>query len=405
MRCPPASNSERGSMLIIALIVVLLMTVLVTDVTQVSMVEYEASVNGSKLVRLEYALDAGLEIAKAHLIQDGIDTEIDSQNDSWAQPIKEQLGGSSGKTIEETATGASDSVDLLIEIEDESAKWPLPLLVMGNDAVLKRRRDLLAAVIDAFREDTNYDVDGSQALRYAELIASFMARREGEGGIVPRPNTKSDIHMTNVADIALIKEIDDRILYDEVDDDGQIYPGLLRFLTIWSYDVRVNVNTAPRAVLRGLFRGDDRGRADDIYNYRTAQAEEKEKKKNSTEGRLDRERKGGDDRGGAGKDGQQSDDEDATGGAVFEKVADVQKVEGLTPRAFNEASQMMTVSSKTFSVWVTASTGSLSRIRHWVVRREGARIVVLLSEAIDGDYRPRFRKLTREEEDAEGFGR
>lgn len=397
------ADPERGSLLIIALIVVLLISVIVSDVTQVSMVEYEASVNGGKLVRLEYALDAGLEIAKANLVQDGLDTDIDSLGDAWASPIKQSLGGASAQTMKERATDASSDVEILIEIEDEASKWPLPLLVVGNDAVVKRRRELLAAVIDSFREDTNYDVDTSQAARYAELIAGFMARREGEGGAVPRPNTKSDVHMINVADIGLIKDIDDSILHDEADEEGNIIPGLLRFLTIWTYDLKVNVNTAPRPVLRGLFRSEDRRRADDIYTFRTAQAEEKEKEKNSTEGRLDRGR-GGD----AAKEGKEGEeDEDRVGGAVFEKVSDVQKVEGMTPRAFNEASQMMTVGSKTFSVWITATAGSLSRMRHWVLRREESRIVVLMSEAIDPDYRPRFRKLERDEEAAEGpsFGR
>ena len=91
-------------MLILALIIVFLMTVLASDITEVSMVEYEASVNVGKITRLEYALEAGLEVAKAHLIQDAIDTDIDSLSDSWAQPIKLTLGGESAESIEERAS-------------------------------------------------------------------------------------------------------------------------------------------------------------------------------------------------------------------------------------------------------------------------------------------------------------
>jgi hypothetical protein len=220
-----------------------------------------------------------------------------------------------------------------------------------------------------------------------------MTRREGEGGVVPRPDTKSDLHLLNVADLTLIKEIDDHIFDDQVDDDGTIIPGLLRFLTIHS-DLKVNVNTAPLPVLKGLFRSDDRGRATDVYHYRTAQAEEMEKERDSTGARLQRE---------TGKDKQQ-EEEDRAGGAIFEAVEDIQKVEGFTPRVFTEASQMMTVTSDVFSVWVTAKLGNMARMRHWIVRREGTRIIILLSEAIDPDYRPRFRERGPDEKDA-GAGR
>jgi type II secretory pathway component PulK len=378
-------------MLILALIVVLLMTVIVSDVFNVSMVEYETSVNVGKLVRLKYALDAGFEIAKANLLQDSLDTDIDSLSEPWAQPMKEQIGGESAESVKERASEEGVGlIEVNIEIEDEESKWPLPLVVIGNDAQAKRRREYLAAVIDAFREDYgNYDLDQGQAERYADLMASFISRRENDvTGPVPRPNTKSDVHILSVADLTLIKDLDDSIFYDQVDESGTIIPGLLRFLTI-SSDLQVNVNTAPRAVLKGLFRREDRIRADDIYHHRTAQAEEKAKDDNSIANRLEK---------GKGKTTQE-EEEDREGGAVFTKVDDVQKVEGFTPRVFNEARTMMTVTSKTFSIWITAELGNLSRTRHWIVRRDGSRIVVLLSESIDPDYRPRFRKRTPEEEE------
>jgi type II secretory pathway component PulK len=393
----PSFDGERGSMLIIALIAVFLMCVLVSDVANVSMVEYEASVNGGKITRLEYALDAGLERAKAILIQDGIDTDIDSLAEAWAEPIEETIGGESAETVKERASEEGPGqIQLTIEIEDEAGKWPLPLVVVGtSDAQIKKRREFLATVIDSFREDFgNRDIDPGTAERYSELISSFMARREGESGLVPRPSTKSELHLLNVADLTLIKEIDDHIFFDEADENGNVIPGLLRFLTI-SSDVKVNVNTAPLPVLKGLFRREDRGRADDIYHYRTAQAEEKEKEEQSIAGRLDREK---------GKTSEE-EEQDRMGGAIFEKIQDVQKVEGFTPRVFNEASQMMEVKSRTFSVWITAELGNLVRMRHWVVRREGARIVMLLSEAIDPDYRPRFRKPRPEDEDPARGGR
>jgi type II secretory pathway component PulK len=379
---------QRGSMLILALIIVFLMTVLVSDITEVSMVEYEASVNVGNIARLEYGLNAGLEVAKAYLVQDAMDTDVDSLADAWAQPIKQTMGGESAQSVKERASGERPgAVDVTIEMEDEESKWPLSLLVVGNDAQIRRRRELLGAVIDSFRESAggSWDLDRGTAERYAEAIAGFLARKENEAGPVPRPDTKSPIHILNVADLSLIKDIDDRILFDEVDEQGNIVPGLLRYLTIWS-DMKINVNTAQLPVLRGLFRPEDRIRADDILNHRNAQTEEKEKKKKGIEGRLEEKTKG------------KEEEEDKSGGAIFEKVQDVQKIEGFSPRVFNEAQNFMTVNSRTFSVWVTAELGAMSRTRHWVLRRENGRIIMMLSEAIDQDFRPRFRKARPDEE-------
>jgi type II secretory pathway component PulK len=377
-------------MLILALIIVFLMTVLASDITQVSMVEYEASANVGKLTRLNYALEAALEVAKAHLVQDGIDTDIDSLGDSWSQPIKLTLGGESAESVEERASETPPGgIEVTIEIEDEERKWPIALTNLGNDAQIRKRREFLAAVIDSYRENYGgYDLDRGMADRYAEAISAFLARKENDGGLVPRPTTKSEMHILNIADLSLIKELDDKTLFDEIDEKGDMVPGLLRYLTIWT-DLKVNINTAPLPVLRGLFRPEDRNSAETIYNHRNAQTDEKEKKKQSTEARLEEQTKG-------------KEDEDRTGGAIFEKVSDIQKIEGIAARTFTEASGMMAVASKTFSVWATAELGPMSRTRHWVLRREGARIVMFLAETVDQDFRPRYRKARADEEDAEG---
>jgi type II secretory pathway component PulK len=388
-------RQDSGSMLVLALIIILLMTVLAADVFDASMVEYEASVNGAKITRLEYALNIGLEIAKAHILQDGNDTDIDSLQDSWATPLQETIGGDSAESVKELASEQGPpKIELTIEIEDEESKWPLPMALLGNDAQLKRRREGLANMIDAFREDSGRDIDSSTANRMVEQFVAFMSRKENEPGVVPRPNTKSELHLMNVADLALIKDIDDDILYDSVDDKGNLIPGLLRFLTIWS-DTKINVNTATLPVLRGLFRAEDKNRADDIYHYRTAQTEEKEREKESKAGQLE-ERSKQQDKALGGQQGPT--EEERMGGAIFEKISDVQKIEGFPARAYSEAQGMMTVNSRTFSVWATAEMGPIVRQRHWVVRREGGRIIMMLSEAIDPDYRPRFRKARPDEE-------
>jgi hypothetical protein len=64
---------------------------------------------------------------------------------------------------------------------------------------------------------------------------------------------------------------------------------------------------------------------------------------------------------------------------------------------------MMTVQSSAFSIWVTAKLGRAAASRRYIVRRNGRDLVLVLSEKIDRDYRPRFR--IKEDENTEGLER
>ena len=84
-------------------------------------------------------------------------------------------------------------------------------------------------------------------------------------------------------------------------------------------------------------------------------------------------------------------------GAVFQSVDDLQQTEGLnalTPRVFNEIRSMLTVNSTTFSVYVEAEIRGAKAVRRWVVRREGARLVPILTERITYPY---YRQMLDED--------
>lgn len=409
-------RGERGSILLLSFLLLALMMVFAGDSQQVALVEYEASLNAANALKIDAALQYGYELAKANLQQDAVDSEIDTLAEEW-NTVQEitvndptKLPQGSGREVS-TAAFASDvndgseGVKLTIEIEDEERKWPLGLLVLGTEAQQRRRRDGLAGVIDAYRETTVMDVDLGQAERMAELIAAFIARKETESsGPVPRPRTKSDVHLLNVADLSLIPEIPDFYMFDAVDEQGNVVPGLLRFLTIHS-DLQMNLNTAPLATLRGLFRADDRIIADNIIDYRVRQDEELAREEGSLGSRLGRDgagREGG--RSGRDADGSPTDEAaERGGGAVFEKVDDVKKVTGFSQIAQRETATTVTVESRVFSIWITGTIGRVSRTRHWIVRRDENGMTLVLSERIDQDFRPRYR--IKEEDGAEGVER
>lgn len=384
-------DPERGSMLLLGLMVILLMIVLVTDATQVSRLEHDASRNSIDNLRLEWALNGGFEVAKSHLAQDLLDTDIDSLQESWCSIPEELLA----VPQEEGTSSKEPDIRLRIEIEDEDRKWPLGLLVVENEAAQRRRKDGLTAVIDWFREGTPYDIGSGDAETYATAIWTFMKRRKEEAsGPVPRAPTKSDLHLMSVGDLALVQDLPDSLLYDRIVSDTAgnptVVPGLLRFVSIHS-ELQVNVNTAPEAVLRGLFRREDWGVGSDIFRAREDQSEDKKKE-------LAEEQ----DRRAANPNATSEEDPDRNGGAVFEKIEDLQKIPTMVTRVWNEARASMSVTSKVFSIWVTAEIGGedtskSEKTRRWIVRRDNGKFTLVLTEAIDLDFRPRFR--TREEID------
>jgi type II secretory pathway component PulK len=409
-RTNSARRGERGSILVLSLLLLTLMMVFVGDALQVAQVEYEASVMIANEVKLEAALRYGYELARARISQDGIDTDIDSLAESWNTPIETRVGGAStggdGRRLEvpsvayreEDGTTPEPGIDVVVEIEDEDRKWPLGILVVSNEAQQRRRRDGLVGVIDGYREKTTRDVGLGDAERMADLILAFIQRKEHEtAGPVPRASTKSALNILSASDLALIPEIPDALMYDQSDENGNVFPGLLRFLTI-STDLQVNVNTAPLCVLRGLFRADDRIIADNIYDYRVRQDSELARDPDARDGRgRERDRPPG--------DGPEDEEGlDPSGGAIFQKVEDVRtNITGFPERVFRETSSMMTVQSSAFSIWVTAKLGRAAASRRYIVRRNGRDLVLVLSEKIDRDYRPRFR--IKEDENTEGLER
>ena len=415
MARPIPRRAERGSILLLSLLVLTLMIVFVADATQVAGIEYEASLHGANDLKLEAALRYGYETARAHLQQDGSDTEIDSLAEEWNTPLEitvnnpaaQQNGG--GREVRTRAYGTEgqteSGVKVTVEIEDEERKWPLGLLVVSNEAQQRRRREGLVGVIDSYREQTVADVDAGTAERMADLIMAFLARKEGEtAGPVPRAPTRSQLRIFNISELALIPEIPDVLMFDQVDDEGRVIPGLVRFLTVHT-DLQVNINTAPLSVLRGLFRADDRIIADNMHDYRVRQDEELSKKGDSLSERAEaeeRERERNSEAPSAG--GAAGEEEPSADGAIFQKVEDVRtKITGFSDRAFRETSSVMTVQSGAFSVFVTATLGSVSRTRHYVLRRGAQGPVLVLSEKIDQDFRPRFR--IKEEPGTEGLER
>jgi len=393
-------RNEEGTILLLVVMVIALVFIIVADATLIARVELEATENADELLISEMALKGGYQIAEAWLREDLTSGDVDTLQDVWANPegIEQIFNpmevGAEGPFIqegggEEAGFDTEELPQVKIFIEDEDRKWPLNILLKGVEAQQQRRLQGLINVIDGFREETIYDVDSSQAAEYAQLIHEFLKRpedaQEGRFGPTPRPLTKTG-SLLRVTDLALIPGIPPELIFDQVDDQNQrVAKGLMHFVTIWS-DLAVNVNTAPKAVLRGLFSRSEASVGDDIFVYRERAYEEAAREE-------DIERTTGE----AGEE----EEEEGGGGGVFQEVDDVQReVRTVTTKLFNESRTMMTVKSSTFSVWIEMRMGPHGprHLRRYVVRRDGPQIRIILAENV---AYPWFREPTEAEIAAE----
>lgn len=411
--------------MVLALIIVTLVIVLVADATQVARMEREASRNAATDLRIEAAMVGALEIAKAYLTDDLINSaETDSLIEEWAieEGIEREFDPESTAGMAMASGPSSDATEEFprarIFIDDEERKWPLAWLRMGSEAMRERRRDGLATVLDDYRANTPLDIDGALAQNYAQRIAEFINRKEGDAGFgpTPRPHTKSGLPL-HVMDLGLIPGIPHDLIYRKVDPEaGTVVPGLMDVVTLWS-DGKVNVNTAPLAVLRGVFRRreDDMSVGNDIVKRRDGMREEYDLRENTRElspeerRRRKREERAEEERRGAAPGGSESrgaaSGNPASGGregapgeegsGAFASMDQLKKeVNTLTDRLYTEISSTITLQSKVFSVWVEIEVGGLRKVRRTILRREGPRFVMILSES--ADY-PTWRQLSDDE--------
>lgn len=394
-------RDESGVILVLTLVVVALLVVLAHDTANVARMEIEATMNNDSELKVSYALKGGYQLATAHLRQDLVENEIDSLQDTWAVPEgltyefnPLEAGAPSLPGVGRRREERHPSVRVFIH--DESGKWPLNVLLINTEAYQRKQLEGLATVIDSFRENTNLDVSTGQADQYAELIYRFIKRKEDEGGFgpTPRPQTKTG-SLLRVTDLALIPGIPPALIYDQVDQqtvsEHQIAPGLMHFVTLWS-DLQINLNTASLPVLRGIFTGKNAHVGDDIFKKRGESYEELARERS----RLEATRQPA-----AGS----GEEEEELAAGPFEDIEDAKEaVNTLTNDIYNSNRTMMCVSSNAFSIWVEARLGNKGprRIRRWVVRRDGPRIIPVLAEEVN--Y-PWLRRPTEEEREEGRFGR
>ncbi len=228
LRCDGSHGRERGAALLLAFLAILVLTVVITQMSLSATVDRQIASNTIKELRADYAARGAFEQAKASLITDLRDEQLDAAagqggagGDSGGSP-----GGAGGAGGASGAAGGSsnfggagagaggqgqgqdppnDSIkdawadpsqgnqqfgdcEVKIRIIDEDRKFNVLAIVARDPDFAKLSQERLIRLIDTFRQDSkNYDLTSSDAKRIVESMVDWLKGNRLRGFPTPPP--------------------------------------------------------------------------------------------------------------------------------------------------------------------------------------------------------------------------
>ncbi len=339
---PPRHRpEERGIALLIVMLLMLVLLPFAAEFSYQIQIESRTASNVSDQLKLDNAIDGQREIVLARIEYDTLNNESDAYSDGW-----------NDDEIKDRSQPMDDGTDLQLatQVWDEQGKFPLHMLATGSDERRNLWKKRLADLIRRFRYDTKWDASGL-ADELSEDIFRWM-NGDGARGDVPKPQTLDDRPMLVLDELYLISEKfeKERVLVD-IEEGDEIALGLHRFVTVYGSG-KINLNTAPLAVLQALFAADE-DVAERIIERRDGEGTEEEDPDASDE--------------------TTSDEEGAGTGNPFTDVNQVSEIEGVNLALLNRNSvdlnQDFDVKSNFFSMRIKATTSLTLRDELIVVER------------------------------------
>jgi hypothetical protein len=146
----------------------------------------------------------------------------DSSRDAWFEPV-----------------GHPDNdLTTYVWVEDENRKFNLLSIWSPDEKFATFSQDRLVRLLDALREDTEFDLPSSDAQRIVQDLLDWGKRSGTEQ--MPRPRQKSDDEqrrelcaISHLDDLLLLPSVTEELFFDKV-LDGRWYPGLESVLTVWT---------------------------------------------------------------------------------------------------------------------------------------------------------------------------
>jgi len=232
-------GGQRGVALIVVLLVISIIVAVTVQLNYGTRSDLYEAANFSDGIRLTYIAKSGFNYGIVRLLDDK--TVQDTLTDKWAEPL----------VISDRSEEFFSGGGFEVAVDDESGRIPINRLVQGT-AVNQLIRDMLIrllkeppfsleakqseAVVNAMKDwmDTDNDIttdDGAENDYYRSLKAPYDAKNGP---------------LDSLDELLMIKGVTEEMYYGTEES-----PGLRHLLTLYSGG-KININTAPRPVLRIL---------------------------------------------------------------------------------------------------------------------------------------------------------
>jgi len=206
---------------------------------------------------------------------------VDCQTDEWAQVAATNI----------------NELDLRILIQDEDSKYNILNMLVPDPEEAQDAYERVARILDSCREGTEVDIDGATADEMARVMRDHMLERDNSP--LPRPaqllnddeeEAGRGLPLT-LREFVVLEPFEEHHFRDYFDPEGTRVHSIGSFLTVFTAPATgsgqggsaiaasggdsVNLNTAPLAVLAGLFdsRDVDTRFWDEVLLYRNDEEE------------------------------------------------------------------------------------------------------------------------------------
>jgi len=248
------SWNRRGIALILVLLVVSIITALTIQLNRDTRSGVYEAANLSDSLRLRYIAESGFHVGEAILLADR--NAFDALTEPWANT--EMVSFRSERFF--------DKGSFKLMIEDEGGRIAINRLVSGN-AYNPPVRDLLLRLLTG----PYFRMERGKAVELTDAIKDWIdADNEVTGGgaekafysSLERPYPAKNAPLDCIEELLMVKGMTLDLFYGKADS-----PGLFRCLTVFG-DGRVNINTAPKYVLRALAEGMTDDEVERLDKYR-----------------------------------------------------------------------------------------------------------------------------------------
>jgi len=303
---------DRGIALLLALLVLVILAVLISQMTVTSLHNRTVSENHLADLQNTYANRSGYHQALLFLQADSeLSAEVDSLSERWAVPFPLDLGKA---RVEVIVRDSERAINLAQLVNDKGEPNPTVVAQLRRLVkALRHRPDVADRIIDYVDKDTR---------------GEFEARARNE-------------RLFNLEELLRVDGLAPEVLYGG-SHEGEEKKGILEFVTVWPATLAagaapgvVNPNTAPAEVLMSLSDEMTPGAAEAIVAWRRQPA----------------------------ADGKFQE---------FRAPEDVKKVPGVSENMYTSMAGQLTVKSATFEIRTRSKIGNIEKAWVFVVRRSGA---------------------------------